>query len=419
MRTSRLIGALVFLLTGLVYANAPYITFYYQDPVGTTIIRDVVVTTETEGSYYCALGWFAVNKEGNGGYSGLQRTMGVMGNDGNPFYKHLHFSLWDTPNKDPIPMIWKRPEVVVSEFGGEGTGAKSLWPFNWKVGSVYSIALKLWDTGPNQTAWGMWFHDQDNHTWYRVATWGYPVGGCKIPAGTYSFIEDYMGTDLLRGMRVGPTWKEDVTGKWGAVKSATVTERDGLPSWDAGVSGNYFFANSGGSTVNSIVSGTKLTASFADTPTFISQVPLFTAEYKTGSVVSHWHVDSSQSPPFSYKIDIFSNAQMTGVPLKTVSRIDPSALGDTITNTSFQPGLYYARFTLTDIFDKTSVSQTTFNVGTVAVNSSQYLKKSISAAANPVVKLTFRTPGKAGNVGNVLIYYGDHRVVNTSGKLIR
>lgn len=350
--------SLSLLSAGLAYANAPYVTFFYDDPVGSVIVRDVMVTTENVGTYYCALGWF-----GTSGYSGLQRTRGVTGNDGKTFYKHLHFSMWDTPTHQPIPMIWKRPEVVVEGFGGEGTGVKSYWPFDWKVGSAYTIALKLWDSDTNQTAWGMWFKDQDNHRWYRTATWGYPKSGLKIPARTYSFLEDYMGNNLTRGMCVGPTWKEDATGKWVAVNSATVRERDGLPAWNAGVNGGAFFVNTGGSTSNSIPSNTKLTASFAANPAFMPQTPVFAAEYKSGAVLSHWKVDDSKSPPFAYKIEIFANADMAGTPLKITGKTDPSALDDTMSNASLADGLYYVRFTLTDIFDQTSLAQTTLNVG--------------------------------------------------------
>ena len=338
-------------------AHAPYVTFFYHDPAGSVLVRDVMVTTENTGTYYCALGWF-----GTSGYAGLQKTTGVTGNDGKTFYKHLHFSLWDTPTHQPIPMIWKRPEVVVDGFGGEGTGVKSYWPFDWKVGARYTIALKLWNSATNQTAWGMWFKDQENHRWYRTATWGYPQGGLKIPAGTYSFLQDYLGNDLPRGMWVGPTWKKDADGNCVAVTAATMAERDGLTAWNAGVAGKSFFVNTGGTTTNKIASKAKLTAAFAARPVLTPQTPKFTAENKSGSAWFHWTVDDAKSPPFAHQIEIFTNAAMTGAPVATCGGIDPSAVEDTMTNVSLAAGKYFVRFTLTDIFDQTSVTHTTLKM---------------------------------------------------------
>ncbi|GEM_PF-2657217 len=353
------------LAIGLASANAPYVTFYYSDPAGTVLLRDVTVTTETPGTYYCALGWF-----GTDGYAGLQMTPGQRGNDGKTFYKHLHFSLWDTPTNQAIPMIWKRPEVVVDGFGGEGTGVKSMWPFDWKVGETYTIALKTWDTGPAQTAWGMWFRDGAKNQWYRTATWGYPKAGITIPAGTYSFLEDYLGTNQTREMRVGPSWKKNLAGKWVGIKNCSARERDGLPAWNAavaGAAGDAFMVRTGGSTQATIVSGATLTSDFADAPTLSGQTPTLTAEYQAGALTAAWKVDSSKSPPFAYKLEVFNTPQMTGASLGTEERTDPSALRDTVANLHLPDGNYTARLTLIDIFDEKSTATAAFTVGVSAL----------------------------------------------------
>lgn len=350
------------LMIGAASANAPYVTFYYSDPIGTILMRDVVVVTETPGTYYCAMGWF-----GTDGYAGLQMTPGVRGNDGRTFYKHLHFSLWDTPTQQQIPMIWKRPDVVADGFGGEGTGVKSYWPFDWKVGTRYTIVTKVWDSGPNQTAWGMWFKDGEKQAWYRTATWGYPQAGIKIPAGTYSFLEDYLGTNLTREMRVGPSWKKNLAGKWVGIKTCTARERDGLPAWNAGAVGDAFMVRTGGSTQSDIANGTALSSNFADTPVLKGQAPILSADYRAGSLLLDWKVDSSASPPFSYKLEVFGDAQMSGAPLKSTEKEDPSALADTLANLALADGNYTVRLTLTDIFDEISTAKSDFAVGATAL----------------------------------------------------
>lgn len=350
------------LCAGAAAANAPYVTFYYSEPAGTVLIRDVVVVTENPGTYYCAMGWFETD-----GYAGLQRTTGVRGNDDKSFYKHLHFSLWDTPTYQEIPMIWKRPEVVVDEFGGEGTGVKSYWPFEWKVGVRYTIALKTWDSGPAQTAWGMWFKDGEKNQWYRTATWGYPQAGIKIPSGTYSFLEDYLGNDLTREMKVGPGWKKTLTGKWVGIKTCTAQERDGLSTWNAGSDGDEFTVKTGGSTQATIPNGSTLTTSFAETPVLSAQTPRLSVAYAAGALSSAWNVDSSKSPPFSYWIEVFDNASMAGSPVKSKGKTDPSALKDTLQSLPLPDGTYYVRLTLTDIFDETSTATSQFVVGITAL----------------------------------------------------
>jgi hypothetical protein len=353
-----LVFATLAVSAGSSLANAPYVTLYYSDPEGTVLLRDVVVTQEAVGSYYCALGWF-----GTDGYAGLQRTPGNRGVDGKTFYKHLHFSLWDTPDKKPIPMIWKRPEVIVDGFGGEGEGVKSLWPFDWQVGSRYTIALKVWDSGPAQTAWGMWFRDNDHEKWYRTATWGYPAAGVKIGAGTYSFIEDYLGNNLQRGMQVGPSWKLDTRGQWSAIRKATVRERDGLIPWNVKLADGKFDMLSGGATAPGLVNGTALTADLPAAPTLLPQVPRATARYADGALITGWSVDSSKSPPFAYSLTLSKGTET----VRTWGKTDPSALADTLRGLNLADGTYTVRLSLTDIFEGKSQAEAGFSVGTAGL----------------------------------------------------
>ena len=367
-------------------ANAPYVTFYYDDPAGTILVRDVVVTTEAVGTYYCATGWF-----GTDGYSGLQMTPGQRGNDGKTFYKHLHFSLWDTPTNQAIPMIWKRPEVVVDGFGGEGTGVKSMWPFDWKTGTRYTIALKVWDTGPAQTAWGMWFKDGAKEQWFRTATWGYPKAGIKIPAGTYSFLEDYVNNNLTREMRVGPGWKKDLAGKWVALATCTSRERDGLPAWDVGASGNEFRVKTGGNTQATVPNGSGLTSSISAGPSLSPQAPILSAAYAGGKLTSRWALDSSKSPAFAYRVEVFDNPAMSGAPVRASEKTDPSALADTLAGAPLADGSYTVRLTLTDIFEAVSTAKAPFTVGATAVGGKRHLVTGRMAEKRGGVRKLFRS----------------------------
>lgn len=96
------------------------------------VVGSVTVTEEQTNSYFMVIGF-------DGGYMGLQNVMGG----------HVGiFSVWD-PDADGSDFSAKESDVAearrakvvyadklvnVSRFGGEGTGAKTMFGYNWDVG---------------------------------------------------------------------------------------------------------------------------------------------------------------------------------------------------------------------------------------------------------------------------------------------
>jgi hypothetical protein len=104
----------------------------YQDGLarnGNLIAIDARVEETQLYSYYASLVW-------NTGYMGLQRG-------GGGYYKHVHFSIWDSTNGTPVEVMWKANDVEAVRFGGEGTGYKVMFPFNWVENTTYRFCVTL------------------------------------------------------------------------------------------------------------------------------------------------------------------------------------------------------------------------------------------------------------------------------------
>ena len=112
------------------YADSVWLD--YQEGLttsGDVIMTDIRVEETTLYTYYAGLVW-------NHGYMGLQRG-------GGPYFKHVHFSLWDPPHGGFAEVVWAADGVVTERFGGEGTGWKSVWPFDWEEDITYRLCVAL------------------------------------------------------------------------------------------------------------------------------------------------------------------------------------------------------------------------------------------------------------------------------------
>lgn len=129
----RIITSLILVLTGTLVQSAEptaacSIHFAWPAPGAAWFYNEATVTESTPGSYFAVCGWTT-------GYFGVQEL-----GDGR---KVAIFSVWDpakgdNPNNVPleqrVEVLHQGKDVVVSRFGGEGTGGKSMTPFNWKLG---------------------------------------------------------------------------------------------------------------------------------------------------------------------------------------------------------------------------------------------------------------------------------------------
>jgi hypothetical protein len=219
----------------------------YPAPAGTLFYNEATVEESVRGSYFMACGF-------QRGYFGIQEL-----GDGQ---KVVLFSVWDpTTGNDPkavkpqdqVEILSQGAGVEVSRFGGEGTGGKSLWHYDWKLGSTYKFLVSSKVEGEKTTFVG-YFFVPEQHRWQQMATFRTRTGGAPLN-DYYSFIEDFRrdgaSAEQIRRARFGNGWIKTMNGDWVALRHARFTA-DGNTQMhiNAGVSGNSFYLQNGGATKN-------------------------------------------------------------------------------------------------------------------------------------------------------------------------
>jgi hypothetical protein len=267
---------------------------------GDIIMNDVMVPKagSTLYTYYSVLNWNA-GADG-GGYCGIQN---------HPDGRNIIFSIWDPSNKQKIVATTVSNGTKVENFGGEGTGLKS-WNFtlSWKDDEWYTLVSRRWDSN-GHTLFGFWIHYQTNNIWYHLVTMDFPMANIIFKPSNGAFIEDWMGNGQnMRKSFNKNGYKRTTAGKW--VPFTTVNFSANLEAatsnwnknYDAGVSNNAFYMQSGGSAT---------TPSTGSTNTFSITLPAepakpvidFNITAATPQKVS-WTVPASSTPQFKYTIKI-------------------------------------------------------------------------------------------------------------------
>jgi beta-galactosidase len=249
MRIAALLVALVGLIQGEAPKAARSVHLWWKAPPSTAVYREVVVERSAPGSYFMACGF-------NGGYFGIQEHA-----DGK---KVALFSVWDTykgddaqsiPEDQRVKVLGSGKDVLVKRFGGEGTGAQSILPFEWKVGQPVQFFLRSWATEGKTTTFAAYIRNPVGGGWLHMATFQRrdPTGTI---AGHYSFIEDFRrdtksATETRRAL-FGHAWFKTVEGTWTQAPSVRFTasgaEWEAKDTIDAGVSGQDFYLQTGGDT---------------------------------------------------------------------------------------------------------------------------------------------------------------------------
>lgn len=162
-----------------------------------TLSCTVKVEHSSDCTYFCVVGW------GPGGYSGIQQI--------DEDRRVAIFSMWNH-GKDSVEELDHGEGVEVSEFGGEGTGLKSMKDFAWKEGEEVTFVIegKLTGVVPKQTC--PW--PRPEKTTWAVSCW-FEAAGERVfmasftrtsaqkplsPGGFYSFVEDWhRGSEECQG----------------------------------------------------------------------------------------------------------------------------------------------------------------------------------------------------------------------------
>ncbi|WP_200392748.1 DUF3472 domain-containing protein [Roseibacillus ishigakijimensis] len=216
--------------------EARYLAYYNEIQVEETFVH----------TYFCTIGF-------QGGYLGIQDT-----NRG----KIAIFSLWDkgggahnqadVAEEDRTQILYSNPAAKSSRFGGEGSGAKTMMPFEWELGKTYQclVALTPQEKGTIYTAW---IRPAEGE-WLKIASYQ-AVMTVKDLRGFYSFVEDFVRngeTGQHRRRALYPRQGALTTGgEWLVITEGRGTIADDLlQNGHSGVSENVFYSQSGADTAD-------------------------------------------------------------------------------------------------------------------------------------------------------------------------
>lgn len=226
------------------YADSVWLD--YQEGLvtsGDVIMTDIQVEATALYTYYAGLVW-------NNGYMGLQRG-------GGGFYKHVHFSVWDPAGGGFAELVWADPGVVTERFGGEGTGWKAMWPFNWAQDTTYRLCVALTHTNA-ATDYAAYFFDPTAGTWKHLATFRRNDAQHSF-SYVASFVEDFGGTlTSRRSCLLGNAWLRTFQSDWIDLRTARYATGGSQTNKDADVVGNMFRLETGGNTTNDTPAYTTL-----------------------------------------------------------------------------------------------------------------------------------------------------------------
>jgi len=220
---------------------------WYPGEQGIVYYNEVTVERSYPGSYFCVCGF-------RHGYFGIQELWQGK--------KVVLFSVWDpgkqnNPNAVPedrqVKVLHEGKGVRVSRFGNEGTGGKSMFDYQWKVGETYKCMVKTSVEG-DRTKYSAYFYLNEENKWKHLATFQTITGGDYL-SGYYSFVEDFLrngdSSRNIRRARYGNGWIKTKDGEWRPLTRATFTaDRTPTMNIDAGVKDGRFFLQNGGDTEN-------------------------------------------------------------------------------------------------------------------------------------------------------------------------
>lgn len=235
------------MLSGPTFAQyADSVWLDYQEGLATSgnvIMTDIQVEATALYTYYAGLVW-------NNGYMGLQRG-------GNGYYKHVHFSVWDPAGGGFAEGVWAAPGVVTQRFGGEGTGWKAMWPFNWTENITYRLCVTLTYTNA-ATDYAAYCFDPAAGTWKHLATFRRNDAQHSF-SYVASFVEDFGSTlTSRRSCLFGNAWLRTLQSYWIELRTARYATGSSQINKDADVAGAMFRLETGGNTTNDTPAYTTL-----------------------------------------------------------------------------------------------------------------------------------------------------------------
>ncbi|MBZ0258422.1 DUF3472 domain-containing protein, partial [bacterium] len=212
--------------------------------------NEMIVDESHPGSYFMACGF-------SHGYFGIQEIRG-------PEDKVAIFSVWEPGNQDDPNTVeedrrtnplFEGEGVKVSRFGNEGTGGKSMFPYQWKIGETYKFLLNAKVDG-KRTVYTAYFYLNEESRWKKLASFSTLANGDHLK-GYYSFVEDFWrngeSAKQVRRARYGNGWVKTLDGDWVDLARMRFTaDRTPTLNINAGLVDGKFFLQTGGDTKNEL-----------------------------------------------------------------------------------------------------------------------------------------------------------------------
>jgi hypothetical protein len=230
------------------FAPSVHIRYHHPDPKAKYLAyyNEIRVEKTVKHTYFCTVGfdvgYFGIQDHGSG---------------------HLAiFSVWDKgggKNKssdvdeaDRTKVLFTNPKAKSSRFGGEGSGAKTMMPYPWKVGKTYKFMVLLTplEKGTIYTAW----IGEKGKPWGKIASYKTVMTKKEI-RGFYSFLEDYARNGET-GQKPRLAFYPDhgvmtTSGKWLRIINGSGTIADDvIQNGHSGVRKNTFYSESGAETAD-------------------------------------------------------------------------------------------------------------------------------------------------------------------------
>lgn len=271
---------------------------------------------------------------------------------------------------DSVVPVWWHPSMHDVPSIGEGASGKVEGKWSMRSGVWYPGVLRIWrPTGdPADTSMaGQWIKDGVSGKWHHMATFRMPFVANRF-SGDCGFIEDHSHGNRNPRRVDFRNYYFRKSGKWvpGRVFKPSTrqeTEKGTSGLIEDGTAG-FFETCSGESYKGNMGPGSQELTHMLKTPDVPVFDPVVVAKAEVAATpkqaVVKWSLDERSSPQFSYRIELFSTADASGVPFKTVTRIDPDANQVLIAT---EQSARAARISVTDIFDQlsTPVTKTAFS----------------------------------------------------------
>ncbi len=312
-------------------SRAPSVWLRYDDAFAGDIIHQSVQVPNggaTLATYYCCMQWNA-GLEG-GGYCGIQD---------HPRGKAFIYSIWDPKQStDPIKAAFTGPGTEAENFGGEGTGLRSMnFSVGWQTDQWYSLVNRRWDHS-DHTYFGFWVHNETGREWNHLITMDFPVKDVTFNSETGAFVEDWQGTGSeMREARFrrahkrrtsNGAWFPFSTGHFNVVQEAATQNYNN--NYDAGSKDDYYYLSCGGTITPSPGLGTSHTFNLP-TPGKPEEAPIGFSIASAKANLVEWTVPKSSTPQFKYTINVGGRCVASDVQPETRSQaIQGGQVGDTV-----------------------------------------------------------------------------------------